>query len=78
MKSIFYIIAGIISISLFFQQQSGAQIPEKMSYQAVVRDINNALVINTMIGVQISILQGSTFGEIVYIETHNPLRMQTD
>ena len=39
-----------------------AQSPEKMSYQAVVRDGNNALVTSTAVGMQISILQGSSSG----------------
>jgi len=49
-----------------------AQAPQKMSYQAVIRDGSNALVTSTSIGMQISILQGSIDGEAVYIETHNP------
>ncbi|MBP7101912.1 MAG: DUF1566 domain-containing protein [Bacteroidales bacterium] len=49
-----------------------AQSPEKMSYQAVVRDAANKLVINQAIGMQISILQGSVSGTEVYIETHSP------
>lgn len=72
MKSIFYILAGIISISLFFQQQSEAQVPEKMSYQAVVRDINSNLIKESDIGMQISILRGSSTGIPVYVETHRP------
>jgi hypothetical protein len=49
-----------------------AQSPEKMSYQAVLRDTDNELVVDTQIGMQISILQGSVSGEIVYSETHTP------
>jgi hypothetical protein len=49
-----------------------AQSPEKMSYQTVVRDAANKLVINQAIGMQISILQGSVSGTEVYIETHSP------
>lgn len=36
-----------------------SQSPEKMSYQAVVRDENHQLLTFTTIGMQISILQGS-------------------
>ena len=46
-----------------------AQSPEKMSYQAIIRDNANALVINQSVGMQISILQGSTAGSAVYVET---------
>jgi len=49
-----------------------AQVPEKMSYQAVVRDAGNELVTNTGIGMQISILKGSVTGEAVYIERQFP------
>jgi uncharacterized protein (TIGR02145 family) len=48
------------------------QSPEKMSYQAVVRDNSNQLVINQAIGMRISILQGAPDGTIVYKEIYNP------
>lgn len=43
--------------------------PEKMSYQAVIRDAANALVTNQAVGIQISILQTSATGNSVYVET---------
>jgi len=43
--------------------------PEKISYQAVIRDAANVLVSNQSVGMQISILQGST---PVYVETQTP------
>jgi hypothetical protein len=49
-----------------------AQSPEKMSYQAVIRNSNNDLVINTQIGMQISILQETIDGTAVYTETQIP------
>ena len=49
-----------------------AQAPEKMSYQAVVRDASNALVTSTAVGMQLSILQGSISGTAVYAETQTP------
>jgi hypothetical protein len=48
------------------------QSPEKMSYQAIVRNSSDALVSKTQIGMQISILQGTADGTPVYIETHTP------
>ena len=48
-----------------------AQAPEKMSYQAVIRDTDNELVINQSVGMRISILQGSADDTAVYIETQN-------
>ena len=48
------------------------QTPQKMSYQAVVRDAENKLVINQSIGMRISIVQGSINGTEVYKEIYNP------
>jgi hypothetical protein len=57
-------------IALFIATGVLAQAPKKMSYQAVVRDDNNNLVTNQAIGMEIRILQGSSTGLAVYIETH--------
>lgn len=48
-----------------------SQAPERMSFQAVIRDANNALVENQNIGMRISILQGSPDGTTAYSELHN-------
>ena len=56
----------LLTVSVF------AQAPEKMSYQAVVRDGSNNLVSSTAVGMQISILQGSSSGTAVYVETQTP------
>lgn len=50
-----------------------AQAPERMTYQAVIRDASNALVANTAVGMQLSVLQGSSSGAAVYVETHAPV-----
>ncbi len=50
-----------------------AQAPQKMTYQAVVRNSTDALITNTPVGMQISILQTSPTGVAVYIETHTPV-----
>ncbi len=49
-----------------------AQSPEKMSYQAVIRNSSDQLITNTQIGMQISILQSSANGTVVYTETQMP------
>lgn len=49
-----------------------AQSPNKMSYQAVIRNASNNLVTNSKVSMQISILQGSTDGTTVYMETQTP------
>jgi uncharacterized protein (TIGR02145 family) len=55
-----------ISINLF------AQAPQKMSYQAVIRNAQNELVIGKLVKMRISILQGTSNGTAVYSELHNP------
>ena len=67
MKKIFTILAAVLLTASVF-----AQLPEKMSYQAVVRDVSDNLVPNQEIGMQISILQGSETGTAVYVETQTP------
>ncbi len=55
MKKIYSIIAGLLlTVSVLF-----AQAPQKMSYQAVIRNSSNALLTSTPVGMQISILQSS-------------------
>ncbi len=49
-----------------------AQIPEKISYQAVIRNNQNHLMIQTQIGMRISILKGTEDGNAVYVETQTP------
>jgi uncharacterized protein (TIGR02145 family) len=49
-----------------------AQAPNKMSYQAIVRNSNNVVVTNHAVGMRISILQGSATGSSVYTETQIP------
>jgi len=66
MKRLFTFIAAIIVATSVF-----AQSPEKMSYQAVVRD-SEGLVSNQDVGIQISILQGTVDGTAVYTETQTP------
>jgi hypothetical protein len=49
-----------------------AQSPEKLSYQAVIRDASNHLIANSAVGMKTSILQGSATGTPVYVEIYNP------
>jgi hypothetical protein len=59
-----------IFAALIFTATLWAQAPQKMSYQAVIRDAGGNLVISKGIGMQISILQGIT---PVYQETQTPI-----
>jgi hypothetical protein len=65
MKKIYILVASICMSATLF-----AQAPQKMSYQAVVRNSSNQLVTNGNVGMQISILQSSATGTVVYSETH--------
>ncbi len=67
MKKIFTLLAAVLMIAAI-----SAQIPDKMSYQAVIRDTEGNLVTEQEIGMQISILQGSADGTVVYTETQTP------
>jgi hypothetical protein len=69
MKKLYTIIAAILLTATTF-----AQAPEKMSYQAVIRDNGDALVVNQAVGMQISILQTTATATetAVYVETQTP------
>ncbi len=67
MKKILSTLAVIFIISSTY-----AQTPKNFSYQAVFRDASNNLVTNQQISMQISILQTSTDGTAIYVETQNP------
>lgn len=54
---------SLLSMSLL------AQVPKSMNYQSVVRDATGKIVIQQIIGIQASILQGSVNGASVYSET---------
>jgi len=59
-------------VAVLFTATLWAQTPQKMSYQAVIRNANGALVTNTQIGMVINIRQDSISGNIVYTETQTP------
>lgn len=64
----------IITICVVFilTASAFAQAPNKMSYQAVIRNSSNALVTNQTVSMRISILQGTASGTAVYVETQTP------
>ena len=67
MKKLLLIVTAIIATTCTM-----AQAPEKMSYQAIIRNAANNLVVNQTVGIRISILQGSAAGTAVYVETQTP------
>ena len=67
MKKLYTIIAVILLTASTF-----AQAPDKMSYQAVIRDVSGSLTSNQSVGIQISIIQTTVGGTAVYVETQTP------
>ena len=67
MKKIFTLLAAVLLTANVF-----AQAPQSMSYQAIIRNSSNALVASTQVGMQISILQTTSTGTAVYVETQTP------
>ena len=67
MKKLFAIL-----LAVFLTATVWAQSPNKMSYQAVIRNSSDALVTNTQIGLEVNIRQGTTSGTVVYTETQTP------
>ena len=63
-KKIYTMIAALCFTASVF-----AQAPQKMSYQAVIRNSSDELVTSAPVGMRISILQGSSTGTPVYVET---------
>jgi len=59
-----------ISFMLFFST-AFSQSPQKLNYQAVIRDNSGQVVSNRLVKVRISILKGSASGSVVYREVHS-------
>ncbi len=73
MKSLLKILRSVLLIaSLFLPWQVSAQVPQKMNYQAIIRNSNNVPLLTSSIGMRVSILQGSLTGAEIYEEIYNP------
>jgi len=62
----------LLFIALFITAITFGQSPQKMSYQAVLRNSSSALITSAPVGMKISILQGSATGTVSYSETQRP------
>jgi len=60
---------GLFFIICFLTLSALAQVPQKMSYQAVIRNASGTLLNTTNVGMKISILSGASSGPVVYAET---------
>ena len=72
MRKLTTILVMLIIAVAFLPKQSSAQSPQKMSYQAIIRNSSNVLQTNVQVGIRISILQGIASGPAVYVETQTP------
>lgn len=73
MKKFFAILLLVlITNTAFLPHYLSAQIPQRVSYQAVIRDNNNTIIANTKVGMRISILIGSVNGATIYSEIQTP------
>jgi hypothetical protein len=59
-------------VTIMIMANVWAQSPQKFSYQAIIRNASNNLVVNHAIGIKTSILRGSASGTLVYTETKTP------
>jgi|GEM_PF-1887496 len=66
MKQIFFL-SAILFIGLLLQ----AQVPQKFSYQAVIRDANQELLQNRNINIQVSLFSAGSAGNPEFIEQHS-------
>jgi len=72
MKTIKTKLLAILAITIQMSFTAFATTPEQLSYQAVIKDASNNLVVSHAIGIKISILQGTANGTVVYSETQTP------
>lgn len=68
MKNILAALTAFLFLLLTYSVK--AQAPNKLSFQAVIRNSSNYLVISSPVGVRISLLQGSVTSSALYVETH--------
>ena len=71
MKNIIATLTAFLFLLLTYSVN--AQAPNKLSFQAVIRNSSNYLVISSPVGVRISLLQGSITGSALYVETHTAI-----
>jgi hypothetical protein len=72
MKKVIYKLVHLLIIvlaHLLISSSIFAQAPQKMSYQAIIRNSNDSLLISTPVGMRISLVQGSPSGIVVFSET---------
>lgn len=64
------LIAILFFVMVISNLSLSAQVPQKVSYQSIIRNASGELVKSQLVGIRVSILQGSISGTVVYQETH--------
>lgn len=59
----------ITALCLLISYWGTSQAPQKMSFQSVLRNANNTIIAKCVVGLRISILQGSAYGSVIFAET---------
>lgn len=59
----------ITALCLLISFWGTSQAPQKMSFQSVLRNANNTIIAKCVVGLRISILQGSATGSVIFAET---------
>ncbi len=70
MKKLFTVLAVLLINTFLFA--APPPVPQKLSYQAVVRNSSNELLANKTVGMKISILYNTPTGTTIYAETQTP------
>jgi len=62
---------GLIGLAILFSMGVWAQAPQKMSYQAIIRNASNVVVASSTVGIKLSLVQGNPNGSTVFAERHS-------
>ena len=65
------VLLGLIGFLL--TASAWAQAPQKMSYQAIIRNASNIVVASSSVGIKISVVKGSPNGTAVFVEQHSKM-----
>lgn len=60
----------LLSLFLMFMAGVFAQVPQKMAYQAVIRNASGQLLVNTAVGIRVTIHMDTESGPDVFMEGH--------
>ncbi|MFM7628477.1 MAG: hypothetical protein ACKO44_03090 [Algoriphagus sp.] len=63
--------ARLVWIIVLLSTVVWAQVPQKMSYQAIIRNASNVVVASSTVGIKLSLVQGNPNGSTVFAERHS-------